>query len=411
MPKKHFTLNDRINLQAAIHKGYSCSQISKLLGKHRTTIYREILNNSVIKEPRHTCGHCSKDCIGKHKFINRRCPYFIHYICPKLLKFPFTCHGCKELSICAHFKRFYDCLKADENANYVLKESRRKRKLTKEEIRQIDETVSPKVIKGQSLHHIYVANPFLRDICSERTIRRLIYAGELSVKCHELRRYVRYNHKIPHTKREVRNVEILFQRTFSDYLKYCKLYPNKHIVQYDSVEGNIECKKWILTIIFPLSNFQFGLLIRKGSAKDVLNKMQKLIENVGKETFKKVFPINLSDNGIEFYKFHEIEVDERGEKICHTFFTNVYRSTDKAECERNHQFIRYVIPKGKNFDRLSQEKVDLLFSHINSYVRESKKDKTPYEPVLESFGQKFLESINIQEIPLNEVNLKPDLLR
>lgn len=411
MPKKHFSLNDRINLQAAIHKGYSCSQISKLLNKNRSAVYREILNNSVIKEPRHTCSHCSKDCIAKHKYINNRCPSFAYYLCPKLLKFPFSCHGCKDLSICAHYKRFYDCSKADENSNYVLKESRRKRQLTKEEITQIDEIVSPKVVKGQSLHHIYVANPTLKDVCHERTIRRLIYAGELSVKCHELRRYVRFKHKEPHTKREVRNVEILFQRTFSDYLKYCQLHPDKNVVQYDSVEGNKECKKWILTITFPVSNFQFGLLIRKGSAISVLNNMKKLINDVGKEKFKQIFPINLSDNGIEFYKFHEIEMDECGESLCKTFFTNTYRSNDKAECERNHQFIRYVLPKGKNFDRLSQEKVDLLFSHINSYVRESKKDKTPYELVLESFGREFLESINIQGIPLNEVNLKPELLR
>lgn len=230
-----------------------------MLNKHRSTVYREILNNSVIKQSRHTCGHCSKGCIGKHKFINNRCPSFTYYICSKLLKFPFTCHGCEDLSICAHFKRFYDCAKADENSNYFLKESRRKRKLTKEQIRQIDEIVSPKVIKGQGLHHIYVANPVLKDICHERTIRRLIYAGELSVKCHDLRRYMRFDHKESHPKREVRNVNILFQRTFSDYLEYCKLYPNKHVVQYDSVEGNKECKKWILTITFPLSNFQFSL--------------------------------------------------------------------------------------------------------------------------------------------------------
>ena len=51
--------------------------------------------------------------------------------------------------------------------------------------------------------------------------------------------------------------------------------------------------------------------------------------------------INLSDNGPELARFHEIE--EWGAK---EFFANPYRSTDKASCERNHEFIRYVIPKG-----------------------------------------------------------------
>ena len=95
--------------------------------------------------------------------------------------------------------------------------------------------------------------------------------------------------------------------------------------------------------------------------------------------------INLSDNGPEFAKFHEIEFDEYEQRLCHVFFTKPYKSTDKAECERNHEFIRYVIPKGKSLDFLTQKKVNLLFSHINSYIRESNKNKTPYQLTVERF--------------------------
>ena len=93
------------------------------------------------------------------------------------------------------------------------------------------------------------------------------------------------------------------------------------------------------------------------------------------------------------------------------FFTNPYRSTDKASCERNHEFIRYVIPKGKSLDFLTQEKVELLFSHINSYVRESNKNKTPYDLMVERFGKEFMDIIGIKRIKPSDVCLKPSLLR
>ena len=93
------------------------------------------------------------------------------------------------------------------------------------------------------------------------------------------------------------------------------------------------------------------------------------------------------------------------------FFTNPYRSTDKASCERNHEFIRYVIPKGKSLDFLTQEKVELLFSHINSYVRESNKNKTPYDLMVERFGIEFMEIIGIKRISPKDICLKPSLLK
>ena len=93
------------------------------------------------------------------------------------------------------------------------------------------------------------------------------------------------------------------------------------------------------------------------------------------------------------------------------YFTNPYRSTDKASCERNHEFIRYVIPKGHSLNNLTQDKVDLLFSHINSYVRESNYNKTPFELIEERFGIDFLNNIGIKKILPQDVLLKPRLLK
>ena len=179
-----------------------------------------------------------------------------------------------------------------------------------------------------------------------------------------------------------------------------------NIVQYDSIIGCISDKKAILTITFPKYNFQFGVLINKGSPDFVRTKIRKLFAKLGKDNVKRIFPINLADNGVEFSYFNEIELFDDGEKVCDTFFTNPYKSTDKAECERNHEFVRYMIPKGKSLDFLTQEKVNDMFSNINSYVRKSKKDSTPYDLVLRKFGKEFLDTIEIRRIPNKKVKLQ-----
>ena len=175
--------------------------------------------------------------------------------------------------------------------------------------------------------------------------------------------------------------------------------------QCDSVEGKATDRKAILTITYPEFRFQFGFLIAKGNARSALGKLALLRKLLGAD-YAGIFQCNLSDNGPEFARFHEIE-----EWGVRAFFANPYRSTDKAACERNHEFIRYVIPKGRSLDGLTQAKVELLFSHINSYVRGSNENRTPYELMLARFGEGFMEAIGIRRIQAKEVCLKPSLLK
>lgn len=51
------------------------------------------------------------------------------------------------------------------------------------------------------------------------------------------------------------------------------------------------------------------------------------------------------------------------------------RSDDKADCERNHEIVRYVFPKGKTLDGISQGEGKGAFDNINSFVREGKGDR------------------------------------
>jgi len=96
-----------------------------------------------------------------------------------------------------------------------------------------------------------------------------------------------------------------------------------------------------------------------------------------------------------------------GEKMCMTFFTSPYKATDKAECERYHEIVRYFIPKATSLDFLTDEKVNWMFSQINSMVRKNKGNATPYELVEREYGKEFLDTIGITKVEKKKINLNP----
>lgn len=380
--KERLTIENRMEIQACIHDNRNLDQMATRLDVSKSTISREISKFSYVKP-------------GVILPCSRRSRLDL-------------CNGCKYSGSCLKEKRFYNFKIAEEKSANLRSIPRSKSKLPINDIKLIDAIVTDGVRLGQSLHHIYVSNPSLSSICNERTIRRLVYRGNLSVRPHELRRYVTYKHSYKKTLKELnlRDIRVLIGRTFKDFKR--KILSNKraNVVQYDSVIGCINDKKAILTITFPKYNFQFGILINKGSPGDVRTKIKRLFAKLGKDRVKKIFPMNLADNGVEFSYFNDIEIYDDGEKVCDTFFTNPYRSTDKSECERNHEFIRYIIPKGKSLDFLTQDIVNDIFSNINSYVRKSKKNSTPYDLVLRKFGKEFLDVIGIKRIPNKKVKLR-----
>lgn len=137
--------------------------------------------------------------------------------------------------------------------------------------------------------------------------------------------------------------------------------------------------------------------------------MFDLKEEIGDDLYRKLFQAIIVDNGIEFSLMDEVEVDSNGELISRVFFCNPYSSSQKGACERNHEFIRYILPKGRSFDFLTQKDVDLMFSHINSTPRKSLGFHSPYFVFSNMFGKDLLNKLNIFLIPQDDVLLKPTL--
>jgi IS30 family transposase len=130
----------------------------------------------------------------------------------------------------------------------------------------------------------------------------------------------------------------------------------------------------------------------------------------GSEAFKKLIPVVLTDNGSEFADPEKFETGKDKKQRTRLFYCVPRRSDQKGALERNHEFIRYVLPKGESFDELDQEFVMLLVNNINSYSRPLLEGLTPMDKAMEKIDQAVLDRLGLKKIPADEVHLTTDLI-
>ena len=131
---------------------------------------------------------------------------------------------------------------------------------------------------------------------------------------------------------------------------------------------------------------------------------------LGLKLYKKLFEVILTDNGSEFFNPMSIE-KEKEEVVSHVFYCDPGASWQKGAIEKNHEYIRYILPKGRSFDELSEEKVNKIKSHINSVSRDSLEGRTPYDIVEPIISKEILLKLGIERINADDVNLSPKLLK
>ncbi len=93
------------------------------------------------------------------------------------------------------------------------------------------------------------------------------------------------------------------------------------------------------------------------------------------------------------------------------FYCDANAPYQKGSCENNHELIRRIIPKGTDIGRYTQEQINLMMSHINSYSRKKLGNKSPYEVFEFQYGKKILDAFHLQKIPADEIVLSPELLK
>ena len=140
--------------------------------------------------------------------------------------------------------------------------------------------------------------------------------------------------------------------------------------------------------------------------------IQFLKKDLGVSEFKRLFEVVLTDNGTEFSDPESIEVDfNTGEKLVNVFYCDPNCSWQKGSIEKNHEYIRYILPKGTSFSGLSQNDCYLIASHINSVPRDSLNNFSPYEAARLFVGDNNINKLNIKKIDNDDIDLSIRLLK
>ena len=126
---------------------------------------------------------------------------------------------------------------------------------------------------------------------------------------------------------------------------------------------------------------------------------------------KKTFPIILTDNGTEFGNPLSLEFNEEGIGRTRIFYCNPRASYQKGMIEKNHEFIRYVLPKGKPFEGLLQTDINLMINHINSLGRNSLNWFAQIDVAKFTMDKEVLKKLNLKKISPNEIQLNTKLLK
>lgn len=424
----HLTLDERISIQSLVSAGAKFTTIGAELEKDPSTISKEIRNHYKVEEKasfnpcmhRKACRHhsdlcraCrqrwSKDC-GKcdYEKCHTICPDFKELICLKLKKPPYVCNGCNERHSCKLRRHLYDAKYAQAEYESVRSESRQGFAITSDELARIDRIVSPLVKQGQSVHQICVNNGDA-IMLDEKTIYNYIDAGLLSVGNIDLPRKVRY--RVRKKKKPVKvDKQCHKGRTYDDFLEYMEANRDIAVVEMDSVEGR-KGGKVFMTLYFRNCSLMLTFIRDANTARTVTDKINYLYETLGHDAFVKLFPVILTDRGSEFTDPLSIEFTEDKVRRTHVFYCDPQRSDQKGGIEVTHEFIRRVLPKGTSFDSLDQADVSLMMSHINSYKRKKLGNQSANQLFSLFNGGDILPMLVIQDIPANEINLTPLLLK
>lgn len=428
-------LTDRVAIETGLCRGESFKRIAKRIGRHPTTVAHEVLENRTHIRATYYAGKDCRHvrqckvmnlCRGSEDACNHKCKYCRGYDCTKMCdryesvachkpdKPPYVCNTCKNRKLCIKDKYVYSAPYADTAVSRRRSESRRGIRLTAEQKVFVDELVTRLVKKGQPLTHIYAEHEAEMPM-SLRSLYNYIDAGELTIRNIDLRRKTLYKprkkkYKDIGNQNGFANQKHREGRTYEDFESRMR-YSALSVVEMDTVKGIKERGKRLLTMIFRDNSIMLIFLMPDGKAESVKRVFDFLEYGLGLERFYRLFPVILTDNGSEFKRPADLEFTDDLTPRTDIYYCDPMASWQKAHIEKNHEFIRYVIPRGKSLSPYTQGDMTLLMNHINSTRRPGLGNKAPYELINEEDEDMWalFNLLKMDFIPPDEVHLMPDL--
>ena len=415
----HLTVQERIIIEKGIENGSTKAAIALTIGKDKSTVGKEIKKHRELVHKSSYKINCAnmKNC--SHNHVCDNCADFKPFTCNRRDRSPGACNGCSKYTHCRYDKYRYKADFSHKKYREDLVDSRTGINMSYEECKAMADIIVPLIKAGHSLYHIVTNHPELN--ISEKTLYNYIENGifrEFGLLDIDLR--IKTKRKITkkasnkYKKRE--DKKYLNGRTYDDFINYTAENKNLSVVEMDTVYNNGSTGPFMQTFKFLDYSFMFIVYQEEKTAKSMVEGVDFLEKILGKDLFSEEVAIIKTDRGSEFCDAEGFEKEENESRRTRIFYCDPMASGQKGSLENNHKEIRYICPKENDLKDLglnSQEKANLIVSHINSQSKEHLKGKSPLE-VMEFMNpalyQKF-KDFGIERINKDNIVLKPYLLK
>lgn len=415
----HLTVQERIIIEKGIENGSTKAAIALTIGKDKSTVGKEIKKHRELVHKSSYKINCAnmKNC--SHNHVCDNCADFKPFTCNRRDRSPGACNGCSKYTYCRYDKYRYKADFSHKKYREDLVDSRTGINMSYEECKAMADIIVPLIKAGHSPYHIVTNHPELN--ISEKTLYNYIENGifrEFGLLDIDLR--IKTKRKITkkasnkYKKRE--DKKYLNGRTYDDFINYTTENKNLSVVEMDTVYNNGSTGPFMQTFKFLDYSFMFIVYQEEKTAKSMVEGVDLLEKILGEDLFSEEVAIIKTDRGSEFCDAEEFEKEENESRRTRIFYCDPMASGQKGSLENNHKEIRYICPKENDLKDLglnSQEKANLIVSHINSQSKEHLKGKSPLE-VMEFMNpalyQKF-KDFGIERINKDNIVLKPYLLK
>lgn len=415
----HLTVQERIIIEKGIENGSTKAAIALTIGKDKSTVGKEIKKHRELVHKSSYKINCAnmKNC--SHNHVCDNCADFKPFTCNRRDRSPGACNGCSKYTYCRYDKYRYKADFSHKKYREDLVDSRTGINMSYEECKAMADIIVPLIKAGHSPYHIVTNHPELN--ISEKTLYNYIENGifrEFGLLDIDLR--IKTKRKITkkasnkYKKRE--DKKYLNGRAYDDFINYTAENKNLSVVEMDTVYNNGSTGPFMQTFKFLDYSFMFIVYQEEKTAKSMVEGVDLLEKILGEDLFSEEVAIIKTDRGSEFCDAEGFEKEENESRRTRIFYCDPMASGQKGSLENNHKEIRYICPKEndlKDLELNSQEKANLIVSHINSQSKEHLKGKSPLE-VMEFMNpalyQKF-KDFGIERINKDNIVLKPYLLK
>lgn len=317
MSRKHITREERVKIEAWKKSGETNGDIAKMLGRHRSTIGRELLRNTLQSKTRYIGIAADHERLKRRRTANASLRKLVH-------------GSALSMSIETGIKKFWS---PEQVVGRMKKEYRRGSSVCHETVYRYIYTERPELMK------------FLR--CRKGKYRR------------------RYGAKIREKRREDAKKKRIETRP-----KIIEKRKRLGDLEGDTIVGANQ-KQHIVTHVDRKSGMLYADKVEHATAEAVRKTTTARLKKLPK---RKRITITY-DNGIQFEEHETLERD----LDIDVYFAHPYHSWERGTNENTNGLLRQFVPKGSSFESLTQRQLNSYSKLINNRPRKRHDYLTPLE--------------------------------